>query len=153
MSSHFMPLPRSMVIRASSSADHFDCFLMRSFPVGELLPRFDGTIDCCCCCCCMEIWSCGAGWYDHSSTDEFGMPISITGDWNPSLWAFLIDVWMFADVLESWSLIVLFSSSSGDPRSFEISTLLVTIYGTMRKTIIGLAAAVDRLECQRNVQI
>lgn len=27
MSSHFMPLPRSSMILASSSGDHFDCFL------------------------------------------------------------------------------------------------------------------------------
>lgn len=63
MSSHFMPLPRSSMIEASSSGDHLDCFLAGgSFPSEDDECRFVPAsevevgdvvlaIACCCCCC------------------------------------------------------------------------------------------------------
>lgn len=43
MSSHFMPLPRSSMIRASSSGDHLDCFLAGDSAVWAGCRRFAGT--------------------------------------------------------------------------------------------------------------
>lgn len=43
MSSHFIPLPRSSMIKASSSGDHFDCFLAGDSAVCAGCSRFAGT--------------------------------------------------------------------------------------------------------------
>jgi len=43
ISSHFMPLPRRSMIKASSSADHFDCFFAGDSEVWAGNGRFVGT--------------------------------------------------------------------------------------------------------------
>lgn len=43
ISSHFIPLPRNSIINASSSGDHFDCFLAGDSEMGAGRRRLAGT--------------------------------------------------------------------------------------------------------------
>src|SRR5947207_3390928 len=45
ISSHFIPLPRSSIIKASSSADHFDCFFAGNSIGRADCKRFVGIDD------------------------------------------------------------------------------------------------------------
>lgn len=163
ISSHFMPLPRNSMINASSSADHFDCFLAGDSAGWAERSRFagidGGIVE------VVGVMEIGAG-TDVALARSGGMDVFVIGAAEGAITAgaggeIEVDVETGgvvdadADAVAALALVtlsaLLFSSSSsssscGFNRS-EISTLAVGIWGLVCTDII-CAAFLFRCKCR-----
>lgn len=103
--SHFIPLPRSLMISVSSSADHFDCFFF---------DNFNGWASCL---CLLAIWGALSASLSeevslalYTASPNYSSPTTPTDEETACVWLELESVW------DSWSESLVSALMSVHPR-------------------------------------